>query len=134
MVEAKIEYRLEVDVPELNSKDILRVEIDLNSQPGLLEIVGNFYRFLTRIGISPEELDEYISFPEDIDDSKEEDLKTAKSSIVSEIERSIINNSTDSKKREDFKKKIHDSPEFLEEVFKTFLKSFIEEEDDKNEV
>jgi len=131
---AKIEYKLEIHLPEFGSKDIMNVIIDLDSKPGLPSIIGNFYRFLARIGVDQETLDEYIEIPDesDFEESDEIDWDHAKSSVVSEIEKTIINNSTDEKKKEEFLKKIQENSEFTEEVFRIFLSHLVDE--DTNEV
>lgn len=130
---AKIEYRLEINLPELGSKDTLNVVIDLDSKPGLSSIIGNFYRFLTRVGIDPDIVDEYVEIPDDTYSEEEEEIdwEHTKSSVVSEIEKSIIRNSTDEKKKEDFAKKMKESPEFFEEVFRTFLSSLTQDDTDE---
>lgn len=130
---ARIEYKLEINIPELGSKDELNVAIDLDSRPGLSSIIGNFYRFLIRIGIDQDILDAYIDIPDDDDLDEDDDIdwENAASSVISDIEETILNNSTDEKKKEDFVKKIQENPDFLEEVFRTFLSSLMQDDEDE---
>lgn len=134
----KLEYTLKASIPELGSDDNLTITVNLDSNPGIESIVGNFYRFLLRIGVEEDVIREYIYLPEldeeDLDeDEKEESFnwERAKSSIVSEVEKSILQNSSDEKKKEEFLKRIKENPEFSEEVFKTFLSSILKDDADE---
>jgi len=133
---SKIEYKLQINLPELGSQDSFNIVIDLDSKPGLSSIIGNFYRFLIRIGVERELLDDYIIIPEEgpLEEDEDIDWDEAISGVVSDIEKSILENSSDEKKKEEFMKRMLESPEFSEEVFKTFLSSIMKDEDDSHEV
>lgn len=129
-----MEYVLKIGFPELGSEDVMTVSVDLDSKPGLDSIIGNFYRFLSRIGIDPDIIDNYIQIPgeEDYDYDYEEDSQhweDAAEKIVTDIENSILENSTDENKKKEFMHKMKESPEFAEEVFRVFLSSILKDEE-----
>lgn len=131
---SKIEYKLQINLPELGSQDSFNIVIDLDSKPGLSSVIGNFYRFLMRIGVDKELLDDYIIIPEEgysTSGEDEVDWNDATSQILTEIEKSILENSSDEKKKEEFLKRIQENPDFLEEVFRIFLNSIMEDNSDE---
>lgn len=126
-----LEYALNIDYPETGSKDKMSISVDLTTHPGVDNIIDNFYRFLLRIGIEPEILDEYISFPDEDEEDDEENHKpnvVDSDKILEGMKTNILNNASDEEKRISFLDKMKEDESFLKEVFKLYLGYIFDDE------
>lgn len=124
----KIEYKLSMDFPNIGGSDTISTTLDLNSSPGIESIIFSFYRFLLTIGIDKKNIEKFISLSK-LNDSIDEDENNNGDEDLYFLDDIFEKNISDDLKKKSFLEKLQESPEFLQTVFKTFVSSLLDEDE-----
>lgn len=126
-----IKYSFINNLPETGCTDEFQISINLNTNPGIESIIGNFYRFVLRLGANKEVVDQFISFPdhenEEYDDEEKNNSTTLTELLTSKSKETIEKNIKDEEKKSLFIEKLSQDAPFLENVFKIYLSSLLED-------
>lgn len=158
LVSNRIEYNLITNIEDYDSEEVTNISLDLSEDVSVTNIIGNFQRFLLKIGIPYFVIREFINFPDEAtleflnhkmkeyfetneeDFDEDEEITELKKEIQEDLEKEMRMKNKERVQKGTVEELLSDpnakkkfieqlsNEDFVDKLFEIFLQEMVEEE------